>query len=125
MRTKATAIPHLIAKIDYMQSVDANITESGMKFLQGLRKKLLNQPANLSTKELNRIEQIFELDQTRRVFSVKATDQFFARDLSLEINNEKRSDAENLFDPFADIGKKMTRKRDRIGKQMKPPNKSW
>lgn len=105
MKMKATANSDLIAKIDFIQSIDGNLTISDMSLLTQLMRKLLKQPAILSKRELERIEAIFELDQSRRVYSIKATDYFFARNLSQRVDTEVRASSRNAFDPFADIGK--------------------
>jgi hypothetical protein len=98
MKIKKTASDALVAKIEYMLSTDVLLTEADSRFLTDLLLRLRHGTTELPRSTHERIERIFELDVSRRVYRVKASQPSPLRMLS-------------SVDPFSDIGTKVLKGR--------------
>lgn len=114
MRLKIGVQPDLVAKIEFMQSIEANLTQAEERFLEQIKEVLRQGEKDLRKAEWDRLDSIFLKDQSGRVHRVTDADKSFARSLG---NFRPVAPAPVIpIDGFADIGKnvrKVKRKKRR------------
>lgn len=106
MKLKPSAPEELVAKIEYMLAVDVILTAADTVFLENLLNQLRSLRSDvLSKASLTRLERIFELDKSRRVYRVKTSNGWHPTPSFMP--------SAVVIDPFFDIGKKVRRGRRR------------
>ena len=101
MKLKPQAPEELAAKIEFMLATDVILSEADLSFLQQLLPRLRQHTSGLSKATLARLERIFELDDSRKVYRVKTSTGWHPTPSFTPI------------DPFVDVGKKVRKGRRR------------
>lgn len=106
MKLKPSAPEELVAKVEFMLAADVILTAADNVFLENLLNQLRSARSDvLSKASLTRLERIFELDKSRRVYRVKASNGWHP--------TPSFTPPAVVIDPFVDIGKKVRRGRRR------------
>jgi hypothetical protein len=95
---KKCEAPRVLARIEFMQSSNALLTEADNRLLDRLQHRLRKGELEVLRGELDRLEAIFEKDRTRNVRRVQSRDPSFARGLFIPRPLEVGAP-----DPFLDL----------------------
>jgi hypothetical protein len=90
--------PRVLARIEFMQSSNALLTEADNRLLDCLQHRLRKGELEVLKAELDRLEAIFEKDRTQNVRRVQSRDASFARGLFIPRPLEV-----GVTDPFLDL----------------------